>query len=253
MGVESIFRLDGKWVLVTGASGGLGAHFAELLAQAGASVILGARRTGQLEIAAEKVREAGREAQCVSLDVVSAQSVEVAFEQIPLPDVIVNNAGIHLPGTTHELAEEDWTRVMDTNVKGAWLVARAAIRRWIDAKRGGNVVNVASILGLRVQNQFAAYAASKAALIQLTRSISLDYARYGVRANALCPGYFATDLNREWLASASGEKMRMRIPFRRTGEFHELDGPMLLLASDASSYMSGATVVVDGGHTQNTL
>jgi NAD(P)-dependent dehydrogenase (short-subunit alcohol dehydrogenase family) len=142
---------------------------------------------------------------------------------------------------------------MDTNLKGAWLVSREVLRRWIAGKRGGNIINVASVLGLRVQGQFAAYAASKAALIQFTRSLALDYARHDVRANALCPGYFATDLNRDWLVSESGERMRMRIPSRRLGELHELDGPLLMLASDASSYMSGAAIVVDGAHTQNTL
>lgn len=250
---SDIFRLDGKTVLITGATSGFGVHFAEVLAKAGATIIAAGRRVELLEVTAQKVRALGAEAHCMPLDVSSAKNVASAFGGVPLPDVVINNAGIHLAGATHELTEEDWDRIVDTNCKGAWLVAREAIRRWIPAKRAGNVINVASVLGLRVQGQFAAYAASKAALIQLTRSLSLDYARYGIRANALCPGYFSTDLNRDWLVSESGERMRQRIPFRRTGELRELDGPILLLASDASSYMSGSTLVVDGAHTQNTL
>ncbi len=253
MSSTDIFRLDGKCVLVTGASAGLGAHFAEVFGRAGADVIVGGRRAELLEVTARKVRETGAKAHCVVLDVVNAESIRAAFDAVPLPDVIINNAGIHVPGSTLDLTEEDWARVMDTNVKGAWLVSREGIRRWVAEGRGGNIINVASVLGLRVQSQFAAYAASKAAVIQLTCSLSLDYARHGIRANALCPGYFATDLNREWLASDSGERMRMRIPSRRVGELHELDGPILLLASDASSYMSGATIVVDGAHMRSSL
>lgn len=249
-----MFRLDGKRVLVTGASGGLGAHFAEVLARAGATVILASRRVEQLEATAEKVTALGAEAHCTHLDVTREESVRAAFDAMPLPDVVINNAGINVQGSTLDLTESDFSRVMDANLKGAWLVAREAIRRWIAAERAGNIVNVASVLGLRVQGQLAVYAASKAALIQLTRSLALDFARHGVRANALCPGYFATDLNREWLTTTeSGERMRKRIPFRRVGELHELDGPLLLLASGASSYMSGATLVVDGAHMHTTL
>ncbi len=253
MSSTDIFRLDGKTILITGASSGLGAHFAQVFAGAGADVILAARRTEQLEVTASKVRELGRKAYCVKLDVGQEESVQSAFDAVPLPDVAVNNAGIHVAGATHELEVSGWDRLMDTNLKGAWLVSREAIRRWIAHKRGGNIVNIASILGLRVQGQFAAYASSKAALMQLTASLALDYARYGIRANALCPGYFSTDLNRDWLVSEAGERMRLRIPYRRFGELKELNGAALLLVSDASSYMSGSTVVVDGAHSQNTL
>jgi NAD(P)-dependent dehydrogenase (short-subunit alcohol dehydrogenase family) len=253
MAATDIFRLDGKHVLVTGASGGLGEHFAGVLADAGAHVILAARRTDALERVASALRAKGGHAQCVPLDVGSSASIDAAFAQMPLPDVVINNAGINVVGTALDLPEDDWARVMDINVKGAWLVARAAIARWIEHKRPGNLVNIASILGLRVQRDLAAYAASKAALVQLTRALSIDYARHGIRANALCPGYFATDINREWLASPGGERMLQRIPFRRPGELHELNGALLLLCSDASSYMSGSTVVVDGAHTQSSL
>lgn len=254
-----IFRLDGKRVLVTGASSGLGAHFAEVLARAGASLTLAARRADKLELTAQRLRAQSAayarhtEVHSLVLDVTNAASVEAAFAAMPLPDVVINNAGMNVQATTLDLTESQWAQVMDTNLKGAWLVSRAAIARWGDSKRPGNIVNVASILGLRVQRQLAAYAASKAALISLTRSLALDYARHGIRANALCPGYCVTDLNREWLASDSGQKLIERIPLRRAGALHELDGALLLLASEASSYMSGSCVVVDGAHTQNTL
>lgn len=247
------FRLDGKRVLITGASSGFGAHFAEVLARAGAEVILGARRLDKLEATAAKVRALGGKAHTVKLDVADADSVKAAFDLMPAPEVVINNAGINIESSTLELHSDEWDQVMDTNVKGMWLVSREAIRLWVNEKRPGNIINIASILGLRVQNQLAVYTTSKAAAVQLTKSLALDYARHNIRANAICPGYFVTDINRDWLESESGQKMLKRIPFRRAGELHELDGPLLLLASDASSYMSGSTIVVDGAHTQSSL
>ncbi|MFP5382494.1 MAG: SDR family NAD(P)-dependent oxidoreductase [Gammaproteobacteria bacterium] len=248
-----IFRLDGKRVLITGASSGFGAHFAGVLSAAGATVILGARRVDKLEKTAAAVRAAGGQAEVVRLDVGDALSVEDLFRSIALPDVVINNAGINIEGSAVSLTEDEWDQVMDTNVKGVWLVAREAIKRWVEAGRGGNIINIASILGLRVQNQLPVYTASKAAVIQLTRSLALDYARHGIRVNAICPGYFETDINRDWFRTEGGQKMIKRVPMRRLGELHELNGPLLLLASEASSYMSGASIVVDGAHTQNTL
>lgn len=247
------FRVDGKRVLITGASSGFGAHFAEVLSAAGATVILGARRVDKLEKTAEKVRAAGGTAEVVRLDVADALNVEDVFRSIALPDVVINNAGINIEGSAVSLTEDEWDQVMDTNVKGVWLVAREAIKRWVEAGRGGNIINIASILGLRVQNQLPVYTASKAAVIQLTRSLALDYARRGIRVNAICPGYFETDINRDWFRTEGGQKMIKRVPLHRLGELHELNGALLLLASDASSYMSGSSIVVDGAHTQNTL
>ena len=253
MSSTDIFRLDGKRVLVTGASSGFGAHFAEVLAAAGAEVILGARRTDKLEATAQKVRAAGGKAHTVKLDVSDEESVKAAFDVMPAPDVVINNAGINIEASTLELTGGEWDQVMDTNVKGMWLVSREAIRLWVNEKRPGNIINIASILGLRVQSQLAVYTTSKAATIQLTKSLALDYARHNIRANVICPGYFVTDINREWLEGEGGQKMLKRIPYRRAGELNELDGPLLLLASDASSYMSGSTIVVDGAHTQSSL
>lgn len=253
MSQSSLFRLDGKRVLITGASSGFGAHFANVLSAAGATVILGARRTEKLEETAARVRAAGGRAETVKLDVSDAASVQAAFDAMPVPDVVINNAGINIEASTVDLTEDAWDQVMDTNVKGMWLVSREAIRLWINEKKPGNIINIASILGLRVQNQLPVYTTSKAAAVQFTRSLALDYARHHIRANVICPGYFATDINREWLETDGGQKMIKRIPFRRPGQLSELDGPLLLLASDASSYMSGASIVVDGAHTQNTL
>ncbi len=253
MSSTDIFRLDGKRVFITGASSGFGAHFAVVLAAAGATVVLGARRTGKLEETAARVRAAGGKAETVKLDVSSEASVKAAFDAMPAPDVVINNAGINIEASTLDLTGDEWDRVVDTNVKGMWMVSREAIRLWINEKRPGNIINIASILGLRVQSQLAAYTASKAAAIQLTRSLAIDYARHSIRVNAICPGYFETDINRDWFRTEGGQKMIKRVPFRRLGNLPELDGPLLLLASDASSYMSGSCVVVDGAHTQSTL
>lgn len=248
-----IFRLDGKRVLVTGASSGFGAHFARVLAAAGADLILAARRVEKLQETAAAVRELGREAEVVSMDVADYESVETAFMKIPEFQVLVNNAGISRLGTTHELSPGDWNAVIDTNLNGVWHVSRFAINRWINAGQSGNIINIASILGLRVSGQLGPYTASKAAVVQLTKSMALDYARSNIRCNAICPGYFKTDINREWLDSPAGEKQIKRIPYKRVGDIPELDGPLLLLASDASSYMSGAAVPVDGAHLCNAL
>lgn len=253
MSTRDLFRLDGKRVLITGASSGFGAHFAGVLAGAGAEVILAARRTDKLEQTAATVRAMGGTAHTVVLDVANPVSVKAAFDAMPAPDVVINNAGINIEASTLTLTEDEWDQVMDTNVKGMWMVSREAIRLWINERKPGNIINIASILGLRVQSQLAVYTASKAAAIQLTRSLALDYARHNIRANVICPGYYATDINRAWLESESGQKMIKRMPFRRLGNLPELDGPLLLLASDASSYMSGSVLVVDGAHTQNSL
>ncbi len=251
--MSNLFSLAGKRVLVTGASSGFGAHFARVLAEAGADLILAARRRDKLEQTADAVRALGCEALVVEMDVADYASVQSAFADMPMLDVVINNAGISRVGTTDGYSEQDWDAVLDTNLKGVWAVSQQAIRAWQAAGRGGNIVNVASILGLRVGQQLSAYAASKAAVVQLTRSIALDYARAGIRCNALCPGYFETDINRDWLRSEHGERQIKRIPFRRVGEMPDISGPLLLLASDASAYMSGVALPVDGGHLCSTL
>jgi NAD(P)-dependent dehydrogenase (short-subunit alcohol dehydrogenase family) len=172
---------------------------------------------------------------------------------MPPLDVVINNAGINRLGAMDELPEEDWDAILDTNLKGVWAVSKQAIQRWRAESRPGNIINIASVLGLRVGGQLVAYAASKAAVVQMTKAVALDYARENIRCNAICPGYFLTDINREHMDGEWGQRLIKRIPFRRLGNLPELDGPLLLLASDASRYMSGAAVPVDGAHLCSTL
>lgn len=252
------FDLGGKVALVTGASGGLGLHFARTLAGAGARVALAARRREQLDANVAAIAAAGGEAAAVAMDVTEPESVERAVAEVAErlggpATVVVNNSGVAASQTALDLDPAEWDKVMDTNVKGAWLVARAAARRMIDAGVGGSVVNIASILGFRVAGRVAPYAASKAGLLHLTRSLAFEWARHGIRVNALAPGYVETDLNRDFFASEPGKALIARIPQRRLGQARDLDGALLLLASDASAYMTGSTIVVDGGHLQSTL
>ena len=242
---------------MTGASSGLGAHFAGLLGRAGARVWLAARRIEKLDALRACLRDQGCMADSLAIDVTDAKSVTAAFESLAasgcVADIVVNNAGVGVGGAAMDIAEDDWDRVVDTNLKGAWLVATEAARRLRDAKKGGSIVNIASVLGERVGAAVAPYCASKAGLVHLTKALALEWARHGIRVNALAPGYIVTDLNREFLASEHGQKLRQRIPQRRFGEPGDLDGPLVLLASDASRYMTGAVIAVDGGHLVSGL
>jgi len=256
-GVLPSFSLAGRCALVTGASGGLGEHFAKLLSAAGARVWLAARRVERLRALECRLRAQQAQADSVAIDVTCAQSVAQAFDAMAahdcVPDLVVNNAGIGLGTPALETPEHDWDRVVDTNLKGAWLVATESARRLVAAGLGGSIVNVASILGQRVQPAVAPYAASKAGLVHLTRALALEWARHGIRVNALCPGYIVTDINRDFLNSEPGDRLRRRIPQRRFGRACDLDGPLLLLASDAGRYMTGAVVAADGGHLVSGL
>ena len=250
------FRLDGRVVLVTGASSGLGTHFAQLLASVGARVAVAARRADKLQAVVDGVAAAGGQARALSLDVSDAASVRACFDELAswgTPDVVINNAGVTVTRPLLEQTEEDFDQVLDTNLKGCWLVATEAARRMVAAGKGGSIVNVASILGERVAGGVAPYAISKAGVVQATKAMALELARHRIRVNALLPGYVVTDLNRDFLTSEPGDKLRSRIPSRRFGEMTDLDGPLLLLASDAGAAMSGATLAVDGAHLVNSL
>ncbi len=250
------FRLDGRVVLVTGASSGLGTHFAQLLAGVGARVAVAARRADKLHGVVDAITAAGGQARAFSLDVTDNASVRACFDAVGewgVPDVVVNNAGVTVTRPLLEQTEGDFDQVLDTNLKGNWLVATEAARRMVAAGKGGSVVNVASILGERVAGGVAPYAISKAGVIQATKAMALELARYGIRVNALLPGYVITDLNRDFLTSAAGDKLRSRVPSRRFCELADLDGPLLLLASDAGAAMSGAAVAVDGAHLVSSL
>lgn len=254
----SSFSLEGRRALITGASGGLGLHFAGVLARAGAEVVLAARSANKLAAEVERLRASGARAHAVSLDVTRSESVQAGVAEAErlaggVLDVLVNNAGVSGENFFLQVEEPEWDAVIDTNLKGAWLVARAVARRLVEAGTPGSIIHIASILGLRVGGSVSPYCASKAGLIHLTKAMALELARHRIRVNALAPGYIETDLNRGFFESDAGLKMKARIPFRRLGLMRELEGPLLLLASEAGSYMSGSVLEVDGGHLCSTL
>jgi len=249
--------LRNKRALVTGAFGGLGAEFARTLSAAGADVALAGRRLQAGEQLAAELAAPDRQACAIALDVTQPDSVAGLFDAASerlggAIDILVNNAGVTATRPALEHTEADWMGVIDVNLNGTWRVAQAAGRH-MQAHGGGSIINIASILGLRVAQQVPAYAASKAALIQLTQALALEWARHGIRVNALAPGYIETDLNREFFASDAGQALIRRVPQRRLGQARELSAPLLLLASDASSFMTGSVLVVDGGHLISTL
>ncbi len=246
------FDLHGKTALVTGASSGFGRHFSKVLAAHGATLVLAARRSALLDTLVAEIEAAGGTAQAVALDVSDAAKVEAVVGALPAVDVLVNNAGVAGQSRALDCEEAEWRWTFDVNVHAAFFVARQAAKKMMTAG-GGSIINIASITGVRPGAGSAAYSSSKAAVIQMTRALAMEWARYGVRVNALAPGYFETDLNREFLHSEFGQAMMKRVPQRRFGAFHELDGPLLLLASDASSYMTGAVLDVDGGHLVSQL
>jgi len=247
------FDLSGKVALVTGASSGLGSHFAHCLGEAGASVVLAARRADRLQSLQAELAGKGITAKAVDLDVQSAESVASALEAAGPLDVVVNNAGISIVKPALEMPEKDWDAVVDTNLRGAWLVAQGAARRWAAEKRPGSIVNIASILGLRTIGQVAPYNASKAGLIHLTQALAMEWARYQIRVNAICPGYIETEMNSAFWKTPGGQKLIDRIPQRRIGQPEHLDGALLLLASEAGAFMTGSTITVDGGHVVSSL
>jgi NAD(P)-dependent dehydrogenase (short-subunit alcohol dehydrogenase family) len=246
----TLFGLNGKTALITGGGTGLGRQFAMTLSQAGARVILSARRVERLEETAGWIREHGGEAHCIPMDVSHAATVDAAIARAaaiaPL-DILVNNAGVAAEPMLLDLDESEWDSVLDANLKGAWLVARAVAREMVEKSTPGSIVNIASVLGSAVQKGTGAYAASKAGLLHLTRAMAVEWARHGIRVNAIAPGYYRTDMAEGFLESEAGARMIKRIPRRRLGNPEELAGALLLLASDASSYMTGSVVTVDGG------
>jgi NAD(P)-dependent dehydrogenase (short-subunit alcohol dehydrogenase family) len=250
------FGLAGKTIFVTGASSGLGAHFANCFAREGANVVLAARRVGHLAEIEAGIRKHDVRTLCVELDVSDQNSIsqavadaEVEFGAI---DVLVNNAGIAATGLAISYEASDFDRVLDVNLRGAFFMAQAVAKRMVN-QGGGSIINIASVLGIRQTNTAASYAISKAAVIQMTKVLALEWARHAIRVNAIAPGYFNTEMNESYLSTESGMALIKRIPQRRLGNPAELEGPLLLLASDLSSYMTGSIVVVDGGLLVSSL
>lgn len=251
------FSLQGKVALVTGASSGFGEHFAQVLAQAGAKVVLGARRTEKLQAVCDAIVAKGGQAVAVTMDVTDSASVKLAFDEAEnafgVVTVVVNNAGITIPKLLLDLTDDDWNNVINTNLTGVAFVSREAAKRLIAAGTSGSIVNIASITAERLQKALTNYAAAKAGVIQLTKATALEFSRHNIRVNAISPGYFNTPLNSEWFKTADGQALIQRVPTRRIGELNELNGPLLLLASDAGSLITGANITVDGGHVLSEL
>ena len=246
------FDLANQVALVTGASSGIGRHLAELLATAGAKVALAARRIDRLAEAAREIEAAGGQCLPIACDVTRSDSVAaavaVAEDTLGALTILVNNAGVVVAKPVLQHTEEEWDYVVDTNLKGAWLMAREFAQHLVDRQRPGRIVNIASVLGVRTIARVPSYTAAKAGLIHLTGVLAMELARYGILVNAIAPGYVETDFNRDFLRSDAGKKLEARIPLRRVARPDDLDGAMLLLASPAGAYITGAVIAVDGGH-----
>lgn len=249
--LSTLHSLQGKTALVTGASSGLGEYFAKLLSQAGAEVIVAARRTDKLESLVARIEQSGGKAHAVAMDVTSADSVTGAFEKIDAVvsslDIVINNAGISTtPAKFVEQDESDWGALLDTNLKGAWRVAQQAAKRMKKTGKG-SIVNTGSIYSLCTGMMKADYNVSKVALGQLTKNMALELSRSGVRVNTLCPGYFASAINADVFDTERGKDYINNLVPQRLGEYSELAGPLLLLVSDAGSFVNGVSLAVDGG------
>ena len=246
--------LAGKIALVTGASSGLGDHFARVLAASGARVAIGARRTDRLDALAAELRAAGHDALPVAIDVASVASVRAGAQAVlaawgPI-DILVNNAGISIQAKLETIEEAEYDTVLDTNLKGAFFMAQAAARQMIAAKREGRIVNIASIVGMRAVGQLSSYGMSKAGMIQMTHSMAREWGRYGINTNAIAPGYIATDISADFLATEAGSKWVGALPRRRMGEARDLDGLLLLLCSgEGARFINGSIMVADDGFT----
>lgn len=246
------FTLNNKIAFITGASSGIGAAVATGLAQAGAKVVLAARRIDKLEQNIAAIQEQGGEAIAVAMDVTDKNSIAQAFDTAESAfgtvTVLVNNAGVADPKHFLETSDDSFEWVIDTNLKGVWHVGQTAAKRMAAANAKGSIVNIASVLGLGASLGYSAYSASKGAVIQLTRSMALDLMRFGIRVNAIAPGWFKTEMNEAFFASEKGQNYIKQIPARRLGELPELMGPILMLASDAGAYVNGVVLPVDGAH-----
>ena len=243
--------LTGKVALVTGASSGLGTRFAKVLAQSGATVALAARRTERLKELRAEIDAEGGEAHVYALDVTDVQSVRACVARVEGDlkkiDILVNNSGVSAQARALEVTEEDYDYVMNTNLKGSFFVAQQVAKVMTDRKTAGRIINIASVAGMRALSQLSVYCISKAAVIAMTKSMALEWGRHGINVNAICPGYIETELNSAYFASEGGQKLLNMLPRRRLGQPEDLDGLLLLLASDASGFVNGAAIAADDG------
>lgn len=256
MSHRELFDLHGETALVTGGGTGLGQRFARALAAAGATVLVCARRADKLAETVELIKSEGGKAYALSLDVTDIDSVLHCLEQaqaISNVTILVNNAGVGTDKLLKDMPESMWDTAIDTNLKGCWLLARELVKTWTQTDTAGSIINIASVLSTSVQMGTGAYSAAKAGLIQLTKAMAFEWARHGIRVNAISPGYYQTELAGEFLSSEYGKKLIKRIPQRRLGEAQDLDGAILLLASKASAYMTGSVINVDGGLSLATI
>lgn len=248
--IQELFSLHGRVALVTGASSGIGRVLARGLADAGASVVVVARRADRLEELVREIESSGGAAAAVQADVTDQESIERAYDNAEQAfgtvNVIVSNAGITDSRNFLKIDAVARDAVFDTNLRGVWNVGQVGARRLVAAGQGGSIINVASVLGLGVQPGLASYCASKGAVIQLTRSMAIDLTKHNIRVNALAPGWFKTELNDAFFESPAGLERIARMPARRLGAIEELIGPVVMLASDAGSFMNGSVVAVDG-------
>ncbi len=249
-------NFNGKVALVTGASSGLGARFAKILAEAGAQVVLAARRVERLKELRAEIKSNGGAAHLVALDVTDYASIKSAIahaetEAGPI-DILINNSGVSSTQRLLDMTPEDYRYVMDTNLQGAFFVAQEAAKRMIlrakgDPSRQHRIINIASVAGLRVLSQIGVYCMSKAGVVQMTKAMALDWGRHGINVNAICPGYIETEINREYFQSEGGRKLIDMLPRKRIGYPEDLDGLLLLLSADESRFINGAIITADDG------
>lgn len=244
-------NLKGKVALITGASSGLGARFAEILSAEGATVALAARRTDKLADLAARIEQAGGSAITVKLDVTDIPGIRAAVAEVEQKlgriDILLNNSGVSAQGKLLDVTPEDYDFTMNTNTKGAFFVAQAVARGMVERKIEGRIVNIASVAGLRVLGQLSVYCMSKAAVVHMTKAMALEWARYGINTNAICPGYIETEINRDYWATDGGKKLISILPRRRVGDVKDLDGLIRLLTSPDSRFINGAIITADDG------